>query len=55
MDRLTMVACGTASYACLVAKYWFEQLAGLPVDVDVASEFPLPRAAHPATHHPPSS
>ncbi|TNC69122.1 glutamine--fructose-6-phosphate transaminase (isomerizing) [Rubellimicrobium roseum] len=39
MDRLTMVACGTASYACLVAKYWFEQIAGLPVDVDVASEF----------------
>jgi glucosamine--fructose-6-phosphate aminotransferase (isomerizing) len=34
-----MVACGTASYACLVAKYWFEQIAGLPVDVDVASEF----------------
>ncbi|WP_210527835.1 glutamine--fructose-6-phosphate transaminase (isomerizing) [Rubellimicrobium arenae] len=39
MDRLTMVACGTASYACYVAKYWFEQLAGLPVDIDVASEF----------------
>ncbi|MCX7299776.1 MAG: glutamine--fructose-6-phosphate transaminase (isomerizing) [Rhodobacterales bacterium] len=39
VDRLTMVACGTASYACLVAKYWFEQLAGIPVDVDVASEF----------------
>jgi glucosamine--fructose-6-phosphate aminotransferase (isomerizing) len=39
VDRLTMVACGTASYACLTAKYWFEQLAGLPVDVDVASEF----------------
>ncbi len=38
-DRLTMVACGTASYACMVAKYWFEQLAGLPVDVDIASEF----------------
>jgi glucosamine--fructose-6-phosphate aminotransferase (isomerizing) len=39
VDRLTLVACGTASYACLVAKYWFEQLARLPVDVDVASEF----------------
>jgi glucosamine--fructose-6-phosphate aminotransferase (isomerizing) len=34
-----MVACGTAYYACLTAKYWFEQLAGLPVEVDVASEF----------------
>jgi glucosamine--fructose-6-phosphate aminotransferase (isomerizing) len=38
-DRLIMVACGTAHYACLVAKYWFEQLAGLPCDVDIASEF----------------
>jgi len=34
-----MVACGTAHYACLVAKYWFEQIAGLPCDVDIASEF----------------
>ena len=39
VDRLTMVACGTASFACLVAKYWFEHLAGLPCDVDIASEF----------------
>jgi glucosamine--fructose-6-phosphate aminotransferase (isomerizing) len=39
VDRLTLVACGTASYACQVAKYWFEQIAGLPVDVDIASEF----------------
>ena len=39
VDRLTLVACGTASYACMVAKYWFEQLAGLPVEVDIASEF----------------
>ncbi len=38
-DRLILVACGTAYYACLVAKYWFEQIAGLPVDVDIASEF----------------
>ena len=39
IERMTMVACGTAFYACLTAKYWFEQLAGLPVEVDVASEF----------------
>ncbi len=39
LDRLTMVACGTAFYACLTAKYWFEQLAKLPVEVDIASEF----------------
>ncbi|MBF9032219.1 glutamine--fructose-6-phosphate transaminase (isomerizing) [Rhodobacterales bacterium HKCCE3408] len=38
-DRVILVACGTAHYACLVAKYWFEQLAGLPCDVDIASEF----------------
>ncbi|KCV83154.1 glucosamine--fructose-6-phosphate aminotransferase [Actibacterium atlanticum] len=38
-DRITMVACGTAYLACLTSKYWFEQLSGLPVDVDVASEF----------------
>ncbi|GFE51283.1 glutamine--fructose-6-phosphate aminotransferase [isomerizing] [Roseobacter cerasinus] len=39
IDRLSMVACGTAYFACLTAKYWFEQIARLPVDVDVASEF----------------
>ena len=39
VDRLTLVACGTASFACHVAKYWFEQVAGLPVDIDIASEF----------------
>jgi glucosamine--fructose-6-phosphate aminotransferase (isomerizing) len=39
LDRLTMVACGTAFYACLTAKYWFEQLAQIPVEVDIASEF----------------
>ncbi|HBZ45238.1 MAG TPA: glutamine--fructose-6-phosphate transaminase (isomerizing), partial [Maritimibacter sp.] len=39
VNRLVMVACGTASYACLTAKYWFEQIAGIPVEVDVASEF----------------
>ena len=38
-DRITMVACGTAYYACLTAKYWFEQIARIPVEVDVASEF----------------
>ena len=39
VERITMVACGTASYACHVAKYWFEQVAGLPVEIDIASEF----------------
>ena len=37
--RLTIVACGTSFYAAMVAKYWFEQFARVPVDLDVASEF----------------
>ncbi|HRK43114.1 MAG TPA: glutamine--fructose-6-phosphate transaminase (isomerizing) [Gemmobacter sp.] len=39
VDRITLVACGTAHYACHVAKYWFESLARLPCDIDIASEF----------------
>jgi glutamine---fructose-6-phosphate transaminase (isomerizing) len=39
IDRIQIVACGTAFYAGFVAKYWFEQLAGICTDVDVASEF----------------
>ncbi len=38
-DRVVMVACGTAYFACFVAKYWFERISGLPVELDVASEF----------------
>ena len=39
IERLSMVACGTAYYACMTAKYWFEQIARIPVEIDVASEF----------------
>jgi glutamine---fructose-6-phosphate transaminase (isomerizing) len=39
VDRVVMVACGTASLACFTAKYWFEQIAGVPVEIDIASEF----------------
>ncbi|APE29249.1 glutamine--fructose-6-phosphate transaminase (isomerizing) [Aurantiacibacter gangjinensis] len=39
IDRITIVACGTSYYAGLVAKYWFEQFARVPVDIDFASEF----------------
>ncbi|MCS6877413.1 MAG: glutamine--fructose-6-phosphate transaminase (isomerizing) [Geminicoccaceae bacterium] len=39
VPRLLMCACGTAAYAGLVGKYWFEKLARLPVDWDIASEF----------------
>jgi glucosamine--fructose-6-phosphate aminotransferase (isomerizing) len=38
LNRLSISACGTAFYAGLVAKYWFERWARLPVDVDIASE-----------------
>ncbi|MEM7398644.1 MAG: isomerizing glutamine--fructose-6-phosphate transaminase, partial [Pseudomonadota bacterium] len=38
INRLSLSACGTAFYACFVAKYWFERWAKLPVDVDIASE-----------------
>ena len=46
--RLTLIACGTAFYACMVAKYWFEQIARIPCEIDVASEFryreaPMPK------------
>jgi glucosamine--fructose-6-phosphate aminotransferase (isomerizing) len=43
--RITMIACGTASYAGQVAKYWFERLARVSVDVDIASEFRYREAA----------
>ncbi len=39
IQRISIVACGTASYAGYVAKYWFERLARVPVELDVASEF----------------
>src|SRR3546814_10150546 len=39
IERITSVACGTSFYACMVAKYWFETFARVPVDIDVASEF----------------
>lgn len=47
LTKVTIVACGTSYYAGMVAKYWFEKLAHLPVEVDIASEFryrsmPLP-------------
>ncbi len=39
VPRVTLVACGTGYYASMVAKYWIEQLARLPAEVDIASEF----------------
>lgn len=39
ITRITGLACGTAYYALCVAKYWFEQIARIPMEVDIASEF----------------
>ncbi|MEL0106808.1 MAG: glutamine--fructose-6-phosphate transaminase (isomerizing) [Rhodospirillaceae bacterium] len=39
VTKMTLVACGTSYYAALVARYWIERLARIPVDVDIASEF----------------
>jgi len=39
VERVTIVACGTSYYAGMVAKYWFEMFARVPVDIDYASEF----------------
>jgi glucosamine--fructose-6-phosphate aminotransferase (isomerizing) len=39
LERISIAACGTAYYAAMVARYWFERFARLPVEVDIASEF----------------
>ncbi len=48
IDRVTLIACGTAYHACIVAKYWLERIARISVETDIASEFryrapPMPR------------
>ena len=47
VPKLTLIACGTASFAALTAKYWLEGLARVPVEVDVASEFRYRQAPMP--------
>jgi glucosamine--fructose-6-phosphate aminotransferase (isomerizing) len=39
VDRVTMIACGTAFHACMTAKYWLERIARISVEIDIASEF----------------
>jgi len=39
IEKVVLIACGTAYHACLVAKYWFEELTNIDVEIDVASEF----------------
>ncbi|HTV46762.1 MAG TPA: glutamine--fructose-6-phosphate transaminase (isomerizing) [Stellaceae bacterium] len=48
VERVTMIACGTAYHACIVAKYWLERIARISVEIDIASEFryrapPMPK------------
>ena len=38
-SKITLVACGTSSFACRIARYWFEKYANIPVEVDIASEY----------------
>ncbi|WP_366657485.1 glutamine--fructose-6-phosphate transaminase (isomerizing) [Fodinicurvata sp. EGI_FJ10296] len=45
--RITIVACGTAFYAAMTAKYWLERIAGIPVEIDIASEFRYRQAPMP--------
>jgi len=46
IDRVTLVACGTAHYACHVAKYWFEEIGGISAEIDIASEYRYRRRVH---------
>ena len=39
IDKIVLIGCGTAYHSCLVAKYWFEELTSIDVDIDIASEF----------------
>ena len=39
VDRVLMIACGTSYYAALISKYWLEAIAGIPCDVEIASEY----------------
>jgi len=39
IEKIVLVACGTAYHSCLVAKYWFEEMSNIEVEIDVASEF----------------
>ena len=39
INKIVLIGCGTAYHSCLVAKYWFEELTSIDVEVDIASEF----------------
>tara|TARA_B110000971_G_scaffold208682_1_gene234025 strand:+ start:3359 stop:5191 length:1833 start_codon:yes stop_codon:yes gene_type:complete len=46
VETVTIVACGTSFYAASVARYWIEELAGIPCQVEIASEFRYRKVAH---------
>ena len=39
IEKIVLIGCGTAHHSCLAAKYWFEELTNIPIEIDVASEF----------------
>jgi len=39
IDKIILIGCGTAYHSCVTAKYWFEELTNIPVEIDIASEF----------------
>lgn len=45
IKKMTLIACGTSYFACLIAKYWLEKIARISVEVDIASEFRYREAA----------
>ena len=47
LERVTMIACGTAYHACIVTKYWLERIARISVEIDIASEFRYRESAMP--------
>ena len=47
LERVTMIACGTAYHACIVTKYWLERIARISVEIDIASEFRYRESAIP--------
>ena len=39
INKIVLIGCGTAYHSCLVARYWFEELTSLDIEIDIASEF----------------
>mgnify|MGYP001203424535 FL=1 len=39
IEKIVLIGCGTAYHSCITAKYWFEELTNIPIEIDIASEF----------------